>query len=314
MGSWNGTCALTHLPISVDEEVYVLLLMEGKSYDKYRGNHCYSNTYYQPLPLYFEGKYNDYGAVEDCHGDFLEDIIECVRENLVEMELDDNKYHDIPVKKDKFDIDVLFEADHEARLYVTPNEYDRGRGVEKNRLTHITIRKGVLDKLLEEYVVEYSSPKHYMDSTMTFKTGVEKFYPKFRDEVKKYAPDGEGIIVDGKSISNLYMRSHRFYHNVPVSMVFDAHGIKQNVIDPYKLVSKYYTGAKFKSLYRNLATIGFLEIFMSRGRNQWIKPSGSGSQDDHVEAQLLLGKLIASGVEDIKQYRTDQGWDWGDED
>ena len=109
MGCWNGTCVLTNLPIMADEEVIVLLLNEGKSYDKYVGNHCHSNTYYSLLPLFFEGKYNDYGAVEECHGEFVQDIEDYIKKSLIGMELGENQYHDIEISKDKFDIDFLFD-------------------------------------------------------------------------------------------------------------------------------------------------------------------------------------------------------------
>lgn len=298
MGSWNGTCALTNLPIMSGEKVYVLLLQESKHYDKYVGNHCYPNTYYQPLPLYFQGEYNSYGAVKNCHGEFLDDILDLVKEKLIEFDEGKNQYHDIPVKKEIFDIDLLFDADREARLFVEPSSYDKNEGIEKIRLTHIIIRKDVVEKLLTDYKIEYSTPSKYRDKKTTYAQGLEQFYNEFHHEISKLST----------TLGLEFINCSNFYKNPLVAYVFENSRVAQKTIDIAQLIRKYFGTDKLKSLYSNLAVIGVLSDFMSNGRYQWIKPSGSGSQNSEVTAQTLMSKLITQGVKGIKQYYKDNDW------
>lgn len=61
MGSWNGRCGLTGLPIFYEEDVMLLILR--KNYTERIG--CTTNPYaaYTPICFPAEGKYDDYGCV-----------------------------------------------------------------------------------------------------------------------------------------------------------------------------------------------------------------------------------------------------------
>ena len=75
----------------------------------------------------------------------LDFIIDTIREKLVEHELGDNKYHDIEVKKENFNFDLLREANHEGRLQVL-DLYG-----EPTTLKAIMVRQTALDKLLQRF-------------------------------------------------------------------------------------------------------------------------------------------------------------------
>jgi hypothetical protein len=143
MGSWNNTCGLTNLPIHAGEAVYVFPIKE-KDLSKYR-SHCYSTALYKPVLIPFVAEYNDYGAGENCQGIALDLIVEELRRELVELEVGENQYHDIAVKRDEFDVDKFFEAVHEDRLFV------RGWG-ETDRPVYFTmVRKDVVDRMWNEW-------------------------------------------------------------------------------------------------------------------------------------------------------------------
>lgn len=77
MGSWNGTCGLTGLPITAGDEVIAFLIGvvphtfggRTRSERDYAANDssgfCYPTDYAFPISLPFFGKYDDYGSVED---------------------------------------------------------------------------------------------------------------------------------------------------------------------------------------------------------------------------------------------------------
>ena len=64
MGSWNGTCGVTHLPIYSGDDVVLLFLTNGGAKDFSNGM-IYPNQSWSPcfFPVY--GKYDDYGSVEE---------------------------------------------------------------------------------------------------------------------------------------------------------------------------------------------------------------------------------------------------------
>jgi hypothetical protein len=146
MGSWNNTCGLTNLPIISGEEVYVFPIRE-RDLSKYR-SHCYSTALYQPVLVPFAAKYNDYGGAEGCNGVALKFIVEELRRELVELEVGENQYHDIAVKRDDFDDEKFFEAVHENRLFV------RGFGGTDRPVYFTMIRKDVVDRMWNEWTFD----------------------------------------------------------------------------------------------------------------------------------------------------------------
>lgn len=138
MGSWNQTCAITGNAIYAGDEVVAMWLLDGS-----------------PLPFHIRGEYNDYGAVENEHGPMLEEAMAFFKEYLYEMEEGENKYHDIPVKKDALDFKLLMGADHEERLFLNYNPYRWIDVPEKQVLSHIEIHASVFDELAKYDIQSY---------------------------------------------------------------------------------------------------------------------------------------------------------------
>lgn len=136
MGSWYGTCAISNLHIKSGQDVAVFILLENKE----KKTFCYENALYDLCPIPFYGKYNDYGAVEECHGIGMDIIVDELRNRLYEFGQGPNSCHDIPVNKANFNIEMLFEADHEDRLGIEDSHsynYNQDkhdlRGLEKKK-------------------------------------------------------------------------------------------------------------------------------------------------------------------------------------
>lgn len=77
MGCWNGTCAITHLPLISGEKVRAYILVPTHLFSSYKsetdplanGGHPYSTALMHPLTYGIKGKYNDYGCVEEIQED-----------------------------------------------------------------------------------------------------------------------------------------------------------------------------------------------------------------------------------------------------
>lgn len=294
MGCWNHTCALTNIPVSAGEDVYVIVLHQHFG----GGDHCYPTEYWQPIHLMFEGKYDDYGAVEDCTGAMLPYLVELIKLNLFEMELGENQYHDIAVKRDEFDIVKLFEADHESRLYVQPSGWDLRKGRTQVRLKHVVIRKSVLNRILQQYTNETmvtceTEQYGYKTVQLTFDQYVEAgkvFYAKQREEMDAAETPEDRMMLRfsqyaGYDRDDLWSQVRHHIMHLPVLGGVDKLA--------FELLETQATDA-LEELIRQMATFFWLDNFMSDSRKMWCPPSGCGSQNDRTVAQRLLAEITIS--------------------
>ena len=298
MGSWNHTCAITNLPIYPGEKVEVILLKSSVGQD--RSSFCYPDAYHTPLPLTFSGEYNNYGAVENCEGVALETIVESLRKNLFEIEEGENKYHDIPARRDEFDIDKLFELDHEGRLFIKNQmkmQYDMR---EKIRVKHIVIRKEVYDGIIADMTFErYNREKleiYYIS------------YVNLVDECKEYTKDLDNLIALDSEDFLARFRMLDAISNTTVGDMFSYRGQgTYGMENPIRLSDVLFymrrEGHKdFEAMLDNALRLSMLVSFMSGARKSWVVPSGVGSQDDNTSYQTLCADLTISSAEIIKNY------------
>lgn len=141
MGSWYKTCGLSNMHIRDDDEVMVFVLEKNND----PTDRCYSTAFWSPCLLPFYSKYGDYGRGSEDSGVCLPYVMAGIKEQLVEVEVGENEYHDIAVKRDEFDVELFYEAVHESRLY-KPN----WRG-DKQMIDFVMIRKDIADDILANY-------------------------------------------------------------------------------------------------------------------------------------------------------------------
>lgn len=193
MGCWNGTCMISNLHVTYGQEVVVYMLAEnGRSSDYYN-----NNFYYDVCPIPFYGEYNDYGAVENCHGTGMNVVVEAIRSQLYEFGQGPNSSHDCEVNKTNLDIDKLFEANHEGRLGIEKtynfdndnDDYD-ARELEKKRLDSGLSESETkeLDRLASKLkkIDTFRPVTHVIIHGDIFKAITDKWY------IKEYVGEGKG--------------------------------------------------------------------------------------------------------------------------
>lgn len=300
MGCWNGTCAISNLHIKSGEDVAVMML--GKAYNVH--DFCYTTSLYHLVPIMFYGQYNDYGAVEKCHGVGVDMVVNALKNNLFEMEQGDNQYHDIPVKKETFNIEQMFEADHENRLGI--NDPDHFSQETFRRMTHIMIKQSVLDNLLEHHMNrEYlgydkkSGTSQYRD--VYFKDVVNDIPEYAKSMMKKFKKD-KYITLEAHGPKGLKSNlAERFMGYMGVS------SMRTVLIRPFTLFNDMLkNGVKEQELcviMEDMLKIVWLDTFMSATRKVWSKQSGEGSQRDDYDAYELLANTILKIVVEEKAER-----------
>lgn len=302
MGCWNGTCGLTNLPILAGEEVYVFPILDverkGKQYDL-----CYATGFFKPLLVPFVGKYNDYGAVEDCNGMALEPILHVIRKTLVEKEVGENPYHDIAVKRDAFDIDLFFEAIHEQRLSV--KEWG-----EECPVYFTMIRKDVVDRLWNEWKFDIWKPKdaeipegfetdQYYVKNVTY-AKIAELIPSFVDAIA--AKESFGLTfsfdrVDGHLLSR-FMGNSGYRYWDPLMLV---HLVKEHADHGEK---------ECAAEWLRLHMIGMMiDSFMENIRAVWLPVTHQGSQSQCYDEYRLLNTIkndVISNEEDAYEEEYDE--------
>lgn len=296
MGCWNGTCAITNVPVTHGEDVVVMLLVQQPREIE---SLCYPTAFWRPYPFYFYGKYNDYGGVEKCYGDLLPYILEDIKSRLVPVDQGENPYHHIPVNAELLTLDYLFEADHAQRLFIkSPQAWkceptDQFAGCEnKLRLEHVIIRRRVWDNLMIQYYTE-----SYRNDDKTYLIDIVE---AGRAELQQMIEDAKETDIDARLIT-------RFSKMLDYDNPF--HWVKESskfcdTSRPIALVEKLVDHdriAHAEAAIVQMCSMYWLDAYMNDCRRMWTPMSGAGSQNDSTRAQELTANLTLAAV---NEHRT----------
>jgi hypothetical protein len=338
MGSWNGTCGLTELPIISGTDIFVFPIVES-----YRDSFCYSSALYRSSVLSFRAKYNDYGAGENCTGVALPHLIEGIREQLVELEVGENQYHDIAVKREGFDVDMFFEACHEKRLMFT-NPLRGYEGQSKTKDVFFTmIRKDAVDRLWNEWTFDmykrkevpipdgFETDKYYFKNVTYAKLAelIPEYMAVCASELKEFTSiqpkdnlSEEELAKFKRAVASIKYRGFfgpRFSHilgDIFGHAFGDGYsdGGFANIADVRDtIIVEYMEGDKevAYALMREAMIGSMVNSFMESTRKVWLPVMHQGSQSEEYAEYKLLNKITA---DIIKEREREYDEDYEEED
>ncbi len=311
MGCWNNTCGLTNLPIHAGEAVYVFPIKE-KDLSKYR-SHCYSTALYQPMIIPFTSKYNDYGAGEESGGPAFELFMEEIRRELVELEVGENQYHDIAVKREGFGEEEFFNAVHENLLFV------RGFGTTDRPVFFTMVRKDVVDRMWDEWTFDmykgkdtevppgFETDKYYVKNVTYAK--LASLLPEFiANLAKKFA-----IMEKSDKLVQRYIRRTLFeYDDGNRSLLESTFRVFENfefwdLINGRECIFNFIEAGeldKAEEFARNFMVGVMVNSMMESTRRIWTPVMHLGSQsEEHAEYRLL--HKLANDVLDARDAEMD---------
>jgi hypothetical protein len=336
MGCWNATCGLTSLPIISGEEVYVFPIVES-----YRADFCYSTALYNPVIIPFRAKYNDYGGGEECSGVALDLIVEGIRKNLIELEVGENQYHDIAVKREGFDVDTFFEVVHEKRLRVL-NPLRAYPDQPKHKEVFFTmIRKDVVDRLWNEWTFDMwkgkdiTVPEGFKTDDYYFKNvtyaKLAELIPDYMefcdakespssDAVNKIIKDDDADALNKRLLLRGIFKRQYFFEGSRDHMLSDIFGHAfgtgyagggfahiVNFSNP--ILDKYFSGDKEGAyeLMREALLGKMVNSFMEATRKVWLPVMHQGSQSEEYDEYRLLNKISTDVMNAReKEYEDDE--------
>lgn len=317
MGCWNKTCGLSNLHITSGTPVYVFVLEDDRD-----NSNCYATSLFSPLLLPFESEYNDYGGGENSSGVALPFILKGIKDQLVEMPLGENQYHDIEVTKEKFNEALFFEAVHEDRLSI------KGRfSAEPTRVQFTMFRKDIVDNILdkrqiEEYVGQGKGTfSKWKDGSLDY----ERYF--FKDIIADIKPMLEIVKAkiaearaDGDTLADYMLFSgidtmfeYRSENKAARWMRNDSHRYSR-IVDMKHLIQYAFSKDsdvavdKLADLLEAHLLGIFIDSFMEAARKTWIPGGHEGSQSDSGGALRLLGASINQALDiERAQWEEDTG-------
>jgi hypothetical protein len=296
MGSWNGTCAVSNLHITAGQDVAVFMLLRNNTEKTF----CYGNALYDVCPVPFYGKYNDYGAVEDCHGFGLNIVVDALKAQLYEFGQGANEYHDCEVKRDDFDIDLLFEADLEDRLGVENHRYHSNDDYNQRELEDMRLDKGLtdsqafeLDRLANKIkkVDTFRPVTHVTVHGDVFRMIMNDWY------IEDYVGEGKGTEGDNKSYTHIYFK------NVADSIPEFVDRLKAAHMELKRLTEEADATGASNSVHMSLFRMTSRSVF------EWNDKCLAGLYMNYFGSDSTMMWDLVSVPEKVTEYCVEEDWD-----
>lgn len=303
MGSWYKTCGLSQLPIIDYEEVMVVPLVQNPD----ASDRCYSTAFWQPLMVPFYAKYGDYGRGDEESGVALPYIIEGIRDALIETEAGENKYHDIEVKKDKFDVELFYEAVHEHRLFKT--DYN-GR---KQAIDFVMLRKDIADDILanfkrEMYMGNGKGDCGYQNSykMISFASILEdlpEFMAKYAEQLADLNSDDEETRMKAiirsinRGLSGVFEHGH---DNLVSKFVRGDTYRYARFVDIGQIVDDLLTAGDAVNatlLMVDHLKMQYLDCYMEVTRRNWAPGGHEGSQNREMHGYRIMADAVLRALD-----------------
>ena len=314
MGSWNHTCMISRMPVMAGEKVVSVFLAHRPPalQDDHR---CYVHALFDPVPFLIYGEYNDYGAVENFTGPHDDLIVNWFKKNIVELEQGENPCHDIPVRADELNMDQLYEADHEGRLFVKFHYK-----VDQRPVDHVVIKQRLFDRILDDTMIETYSDGGYQfikfkDLLYNINGAVAwlKEYWTEYDEKDESIPPAVRAVRMMASIRANDMDSliHSTWNNtdVPPQCAWlrekEWHGLSDPFVEEFKAADF----DRARTLLIERLKFSWLEAWLAYARHWWQVPGNVGGQEAAIEYHQQLATFM---LEECK--RITHRWDDVEED
>lgn len=304
MGCWNKTCMISNLHIRHGQEVAVFLIGAKEDSDSY----CYSTSYFHPCLVPFYAKYDDYGGGEECSGIGLPYIIDAFKQNLKELDVGENKVHDIAVRRKDFDDKILFEADHEGRLF-----FETYMGAEQ--VSAVMVHKDIFDHIINSWTVEtYVSRKTKTISFADIVADIPEYLARYREVTKDKAAMMRGLV--GRGLDNLF--KYEEPNLAGKYLKFSSYSeLSSFIVNPATILAEHGSTMTDQQITEFLieALKGvWINSFLSYTRRCWIRPTGEGSQNDEHDGHRTLIAAITKVLDAENKQYAEENEEYDDEE
>lgn len=306
MGSWNGTCMISNLPINSGDDIKLVLIRKNYEFDRLdlSGGYVYITDIFTPSFLPISGKYDDYGMIEDIKEDWNYILIEGLlkkmygKEIIVDgekvtnwtlydvlngIERNDLTYNGV----DEEEIFKVKLAKKALKVYkndgYTPSkvvkEYedianiDISKQMKNANASFVMIRQDIWDHITANYKGEFYNTQSNERGTISAKQWCRQEFDMSIKDNKEYGLFGR--MMGGGTL---------LYPEVHAAIVEKGKNIREDIFKQWSefvIISSYLNGI----------------------RKGWMPQAGAGSQSEcWEEYKLLAEKMIEIADEKLKEY------------
>lgn len=301
MGSWNGTCAVTNLPICYQDPVRLVLLVETK-FDERRsaGGFCYSTGLWYPLGAPLRGIYDTYGTIVESFRRGKTAFNTGVNEDIIRKEIFP---YILPYEKDEGrEIKVSPESDWKEFLFAV----ERGAVRIKRMGREHRIGQALIHEDVYQAMLQYTWENWLTQQPMN----AEVYRAAGRDYLKRVAAghevdkkDPEGALLRamrrtiGEDHEPLFESAMRGEEGRGASMLFYDFAIRTGVREGTVSVED----PAIISMIDDLCDLMAVRAVMSMSRKFWSPQSGAGSQDENLDVHTYLADVVKAHVTEAKR-------------
>jgi hypothetical protein len=289
MGSWNGTCMISNLPIPYGAPVRFFILERTDDYEQHLAGagFCYYNSVFRPIAYPITGRYDDYGSV--AHIEDSETIV------LIET------YFKELAKSGR-----LFNSDSKSHVAEEDvnMEFILNR-IERSYLWHVKKRFGSKDSVFASAMVLESVYQLALETLL--------------NQPMDYDGDICSTVIDNK-ITEFISATNENHSKSPEK--FRMPNIFSGFSDEHANL-KFWYGSMIETLTDPAAVIEdresklisvvaktkeFMGInwFLSKTRRSWMPTSGHGSQDGTAYVGFKIYDDFCAGLLKITNAQTEE--------
>lgn len=291
MGSWNGTCGVTQLPIHAGDEVALFLLVGYGGRQESSTGHCSPMEFWAPRSIQLYGTYNDYGWFEIEDGWNKEFTINCFQNDALEVE-GDKKYRDNEVTREKLkDWDFIGQALHEGHLIVSQKQQP---------ISLMAVHRHIFDAIIKEGVDHWSGP---LTLDKYIKSG-QKYFMEIRRQSSNEILRRFRILETREIFASAFQSNEgniRTFHNNAGTLYQEI--IRQLLDDNEAIVDE-------EEFILEISKYNLFNVAMHMMRKNWCPQSGAGSQSEEYELYETVFKAAAEVIAKRRAvYDEDEEWE-----
>lgn len=310
MGSWDGTCMVSQLPITYETRIKVFLLQQVRSLFDNGGGYTSSSPLYQAMSLPLTGIYDTYGCVESVEDDIASQaLIHCLPKILAESKVTEraksywNKNKPLNTEFDKMMQFLLF--------------VERDGVTQNNKWLHHCMGLGIGLVMIREDIYNFcveQGRKSFDD----IETGSWRNLPEKAAKLKKKlltmalrsAPDKNDKEAQSESLSDAFSVREE------LSSIFGSYSLSP-IREALACAALYQNFEKvttlpiecISDLFDSMMEVTYFECFLDETRKSWMVQSGKGSQEwglDGYRAHITLAeKIIEVSKQEIKNFENE---------
>lgn len=305
MGSWNGTCFLSNLSINSGDRIHLQLLIKeiyNKEHDdvvdldKYTSDqdpidingYTECTALYKPYAFPIEGKYSDYGSINDIITDntstyyLTEKIKYLIKSNgiacLQSVDTWISRIRDVPNNNSKT---KPINPDNLEEFF---DDVERGLVLVKNnvglwvRLKFVMMHSDVYNNIITNIMPNYETGWGHNE---TLKDEINEINKKLKEILKNFRDSAS--LTDGEKLIKKFSIQHDIRELCDYRIAYDNYDGMDAIWDDIKRSDEYIKLCSERYL---------IYVYLTHARKLWCPTSGCGSQDSNIDLIKKTNTII----------------------